>query len=123
MSTLPDTASTTCGSRSGPRPISISASPAIASVAGERLVFRIRSHTDPTVFYRVDLEADYYRGQCDCRWFECHVAPARREDPTRIHECKHIQEAVAFFGRRVLREIRKVATATYGTAAKDVGPS
>jgi hypothetical protein len=97
--------------------------PRVVRVAGERLVFSVLSHSEPGVRYRVDLEADYFRGVCNCRWFECHVHPMRRANPGFSHECKHIQEALLAFARQVLREIRKEWIQKNGSSQADIGPA
>lgn len=86
-------------------------------------MFWVRSEGNPTIRYRVDLEADGYRGVCDCRDFQCRVAPARHTNPDKLYVCKHLEKAVYHFGWRILREIKAAAIQAHGTSAKDVGPS
>ena len=93
------------------------------SAPGERLVFLVRSEGDLAIRYRVDLEADGYRGVCDCRDYQCRVAPARRLNPDRLYVCKHIEKAASYFGWKILRQIKAAAVAAHGTSASDVGPS
>lgn len=116
------TPNATTASPSGPFTTSRSASPAIVRAAGERLVYLVRSESDPDSRYRVDLEADGFNGVCDCRWFQCHVAPLRRTTQDKSHVCKHIEKVLPHFARQILAEIKAAAIQAYGSKTHRSGP-
>lgn len=121
-STRTATPNATCASQSGLSTTSRSANPAIVRAAGERLVYLVRSESDPDSRYRVDLEADGFNGVCDCRWFQCQVAPLRRTTQNKTHVCKHIQAVLPYFARQILAEIKAAAIQAYGAKTHRSGP-
>lgn len=94
----------------------------VVRASGERLVYRVESDSDSGIWYRVDLEAYVFRGQCDCPHFRCRLAQAISSDG-KHRECKHIQAALMAFGRDILQEIKGKARSKYGTSSRDTGPS
>ena len=93
----------------------------VRSDSADRLVFWVQSESAPGTWYRVDLEALGFRGQCDCPNFRCTLFPEMRRD-RKHRECKHIEAALKAFARKTLRQIRAEVIAANGTARRDIGP-
>ena len=84
------------------------------------MVYMVSSDAYSDHVYRVDLEANGFRGACDCPHFRFRVLQQIRETG-KYHECKHIEAALLAFGRDMRREIREEARAKWGTSSRDVG--
>ncbi len=89
---------------------------------GERLVFLVRSENQIKKWYRVDLEADGFRGECECQNFSCRVRPERKRTGKWLN-CKHVESAIYHLGLSVLRQIKAQRIEATGSSASDVGPA
>lgn len=84
------------------------------------MVYLVESDDLEGQVYRVDLEANAFRGACDCAHYRFRVQALIRETG-KYHECKHIREALLAFGRDMRRQIREEARSRWGTSSRDVG--
>jgi len=85
-----------------PKPLEVEAIP------GERMVFLVRSETNPRRQYRVDLLAHGGMGECGCRRWCTGVWPMIRDGKLTLDmpcEDKHIEAARRVFLRDVLRHM------------------
>lgn len=79
-------------------------------IPGELLCFNVRSHRDPGVQYRVELDAYNYNGACSCEHFTIRLEPelakqGRHAKPSPLLRCKHIMEARDSFMDEVLPKL------------------
>lgn len=80
----------------------------VEPIPGEPLRFRVRSRSDPTMTYLVDLEELNFNGQCGCDhfWFQC--GKLFRENGCITNEltrCWHIEQARAWFLEAMVRAV------------------
>lgn len=85
--------------------------PEVIESEGERMVFLVRSATDPTKQYRVDLLAFGGAGQCHCADWGTRRWPAIRDGKphgTRATLCRHGILARRYFLNKLLADMAKI---------------
>lgn len=85
------------------------------------MVYLVESEENRGEWYRVDLEADKFKGVCTCKDFETRRAPERAGGYGN-GECKHLKAVLQAFAHEVLSGIKAYVKKTTGTDQRDVGP-
>lgn len=80
------------------------------SEAGDRMVFWVRSRSNPKIRHRVDLIANNGGGECSCKDWQTRRGPALRSGAdtlTRSATCYHVRAALTYFCRGLLCAMAK----------------
>ena len=75
----------------------------VHQIPGEPLRFRVDSDRAGISPYLVDLAENDGWGQCDCKHWQCRVAPLVRDGERA--SCKHVQRARSFLLDKLLKAI------------------